>query len=70
MPISNYFSTLTFQEINSILPPDIKIKCIALAPPPVYRTETDLPDDVLSSIEIFINNNDCVPRLTLGSLAR
>ena len=41
-------------------------RCIALAPPPVYRSESTIPSDFTDTIEIYIHNNDCVPSLSLG----
>jgi len=46
------------------------VKCYALAPPPVYRSEQNLPDEIVNSIEIYINNNDCVPSLSLGTVKK
>ena len=46
------------------------VHCIALAPPPVYRSDQGLPEHVMSVIDIYINNYDCVPRLSLASVAR
>jgi len=54
----------------NITPPGTKITCIALAAPPVYRPGSSLPEHVISAIQIYINNYDCVPRLSLGSVAR
>ena len=48
------------------------IKCVALAPPPVYRPgnmSKTLEGDVLENIIIFVNGNDCVPRLSLANCA-
>lgn len=51
--------------------PNVKeVKCIALAPPPVYRTEKPLPAKIQNDIKIFINQNDCVPRLSLANMAK
>ena len=50
----------------------IDIKCVALAPPPVYRPRTPqllIPEDIQQSILIFVNGNDCVPRLSLANCA-
>ena len=49
---------------------DIKVKCVALAPPPVYQSEKSLKQEVVEAIDIFVNNFDCVPRLSLASVAR
>ena len=51
---------------------NIDIKCIALAPPPVYRPSSILkPLDayIQQRIIIFVNGNDCVPRLSLANCA-
>ena len=44
------------------------VKCVALAPPPVYRSRS--VDKYSQNIDIFINGNDCVPRLTLANMAK
>lgn len=51
---------------------NIDIKCIALAPPPVYRPANilkPLEEYVQKKIIIFVNGNDCVPRLSLANCA-
>ena len=51
---------------------EIDIKCIALAPPPVYRPgdmAKKLEEDIQKNIIIFVNGNDCVPRLSLANCA-
>ena len=51
--------------------PDIKnVRCVALAPPPVYQSDKSLPYEIVEAIDIFVNNFDCVPRLSLASVAR
>ena len=49
--------------------PEIKdIRCVALAPPPVYQSEKSLSPEIAGAIDIFVNNVDCVPRLSLASV--
>jgi len=55
---------------STLLPQGTEVSCVALAAPPVYRSKTVLPANVTNAIEIYINNFDCVPRLSLGSIAR
>lgn len=43
-----------------------RVKCIALAPPPVFRSEVPIPAEVAEKIEIFIHRHDCVPSLSVG----
>ena len=43
---------------------------MALAPPPVYRSTKKLPPKILDSINIYINRQDCVPRMSLASVAK
>ena len=51
--------------------PEVKdIRCVALAPPPVYQSEKSLSPEIAGAIDIFVNNVDCVPRLSLASVAR
>ena len=58
------------RNVDYIDPLQTNIKCIALAPPPVYRSTVKLPKEMKEKIEIYINNNDCVPRLSLGVIAQ
>ena len=53
-----------------ILPDITDIRCVALAPPPVYQSDKSLGPEIVSAIDIFVNNFDCVPRLSLASVAR
>ncbi len=46
------------------------IRCVAFAPPPVYRSPRQLPHEVVNSIDIYINNYDCVPSLSLGVVGK
>ena len=48
---------------------NIDIKCVALAPPPVYRSSTCLKKEDQQNVMIFVNGNDCVPRLSLANCA-
>jgi len=51
---------------------NIDIKCVALAPPPVYRpanSDISIEEQVHQNIIIFVNGNDCVPRLSLANCA-
>eukprot|EP00090_Calanus_glacialis_P013019 TRINITY_DN21635_c0_g1_i1.p1 TRINITY_DN21635_c0_g1~~TRINITY_DN21635_c0_g1_i1.p1 ORF type:complete len:358 (-),score=89.33 TRINITY_DN21635_c0_g1_i1:91-1164(-) len=61
---------LMLGRYSNLLPPGTAVSCIALAAPPVYRSQSVLPPSVTNAIEIYINNYDCVPRLSLGSIAR
>merc|ERR1712170_10323 len=47
-----------------------QIKCIALAPPPVYRSTNLKSSKFNENINIFVNGNDCVPRLSLANMAK
>ena len=49
----------------------IQVHCIALAPPPVFRPggRQGVSARVVDAIEIYINNCDIVPRLSLASIA-
>ena len=57
----------SFKQI--VDPKFTKIKCVALAPPPVYRTASNLAK-FNQNINIYINGNDCVPRLSLANMAK
>jgi len=46
------------------------IKCVAFAPPPVYYSETPIPQNIRESIHIFVNNGDLVPRASMATLAQ
>ena len=46
---------------------------MALAPPPIYRPadkSKSLPKRVRDSIDIYINGQDCVPRMSLATLTK
>ena len=61
---------ITMGLLNNIY--DLKVnevKCVALAPPPVFRCKKKIPEKFTKNIHIFINGNDCVPRLTLANMA-
>merc|ERR1712178_549504 len=62
--------TMKLLSSPQLLARDTRIQCIALAPPPVYRSTKPLPHTVTSSIQIYINNFDCVPSLSLSSVAK
>ena len=47
-----------------------RIRCLALAPPPVFRSINPIAQPVNAAIDILVNNSDCVPRLSLASVAR
>jgi hypothetical protein len=54
---------------------EIKMKnrfhCVALAPPPVYRmTDLDSSVDMEKYIDAYIFGEDCVPRCSIGNIAR
>ena len=53
-----------------VLPPGISVRCVALGSAPVYRTEADLSAQYLDKIDVYINDRDCIPRLSLGSIAK
>ena len=38
--------------------------------PNIFLTEKPLPEKIQNQINIFINQNDCVPRLSLANLAK
>lgn len=52
---------------NSCLPNNVKIHCYAFAPPPVFdRMGKDL-SEFHDIIDVYVNNSDIVPRLSLAS---
>ena len=62
---------ITMGVLNNIY--DFKVnevKCVALAPPPVFRSKKKIPEKFTKNIQIFVNGNDCVPRLTLANMAQ
>ena len=63
-------ATMDLLSRNSTFLDPSRILCIALAPPPVYRSDTPLPSEVIKKIEIYINNNDCVPSLSIAVVAK
>lgn len=52
------------------LPEGTEVHCVALAPPPVYRSDAPVPESISKCLDIYINNQDCIPRCCLGSIAR
>ena len=46
------------------------VQCIAIAPPPVYRSCYVIPNEMKAAIKIFVNKNDCVPRMSLANTAK
>ena len=62
--------TILLLTPEDLIPDTTKVQCIALAPPPVFRSPNGLPTKISSAIKIYVNNCDCVPRLSLGSVAR
>jgi len=64
---------LLIGEKSIILPDSTQIRCFAFAPPPVFRSASDgssISDNVMNKINIIINNHDCIPRTSLGSITR
>ena len=67
--------TMTILSGSEIVDPEnTVVKCIALAPPPVYRSGSirkRFNDRKFNDhIQIFINQNDIVPRASLYTVAR
>ena len=54
-------------KFQDIIPSTIKLKTIALAPPPVYKA-TEIPQHLTKEIIGIVQGNDCVPRLGLTNL--
>ena len=52
------------------LPPGVSVRCVALAPAPVYRSDQETPATLLDKIHIYVNDKDVIPRLSLGSAAK
>ena len=62
---------ITMELLSSnVLPAGSQVKCLALAPPPVFRSKKKISKEISSAIQIYINNYDCVPRLSLASVSR
>ena len=45
------------------------VRCVALGSPPVFRPENNLSTDILNNINIYVNSQDVVPSLSIGSVA-
>ena len=59
------------QGEQDFLNPEVTpVSCVALAPPPVFHSHDGVSREVFEAIDIFINSDDCVPRMSLGSLTR
>ena len=52
-----------------IVPKNVEVKCIVIAPPPVYHSNQPM-DNFKKHIKIFINRYDVVPRLSMYTLAK
>ena len=53
------------------LPANTAVRCLAFAPPPVFRPDNDAewPQEMVSEkIVMVINNHDGIPRTSLGML--
>ena len=61
---------ITMELISSNLLGGREVRCVALAPPPVFRSDQALPAKICSAIQIYVNNYDLVPRLSLASVSR
>ena len=55
---------------SDLLPGHCQVRCVSLAPPPVFRSQKKVAEKISAAIEIYINNYDCVPRLSLASVSR
>eukprot|EP00035_Acanthoeca_spectabilis_P008523 m.155220 g.155220 ORF g.155220 m.155220 type:complete len:537 (-) comp14398_c0_seq5:213-1823(-) len=51
--------------------PDIapRVECHAFAPPPVVTLSPDLPKELSDAITVYVRGRDCVPRLSIRSVA-
>ena len=56
---------LSSQEYQHV----VSIRCVALGSPPVFRTENDIPPNIHGNINIYVNGQDVVPSLSIGSVA-
>ena len=54
-------------KFQDIIPSTIKLKTIALAPPPVYKAR-EIPERLTKEIIGIVQGNDCVPRLGVANL--
>ena len=50
-----------------VLRKNAEIKCYAFAPPPVFSSTKIFQGDSSEAIEVFVNNRDIVPRLSLAT---
>ena len=49
-------------DSSMVLPPGVSVRCVALGPAPVYRTEGEIPRIFREYIHIYTNDRDVVPR--------
>ena len=49
-------------DSSMVLPPGVSVRCVALGPAPVYRTEGEIPRIFREHIHIYTNDRDVVPR--------
>jgi len=63
-------TTLSILSRTDIIDPEnVEVKCIVIAPPPVYHSTKPM-DQFKKHIQIFINRHDVVPRLSMYTLAK
>ena len=55
---------------NIVDPSKVDIKCIAIAPPPVFAADISIMDKYKKHIQIYVNQYDLVPRISLYSFAK
>ena len=54
-----------FQEV---LPSDIPLKTVLLAPPPIYKAPAEIPEELTNEIMSFVFGNDAIPRASISNM--
>lgn len=47
-----------------------RVKCYAFGPPPTFEPANKVPPKCAAAIYTFVNNMDCIPRASLGSIGK
>ena len=54
-----------FQEV---LPSNIPLKTVLLAPPPIYKAPAEIPEELTNEIMSFVFGNDAIPRASISNI--
>jgi hypothetical protein len=61
--------TIMLHHEKDLLPPNIKVRCLAYAPPPVFHP-LDVAKVAQTNITAYVHGRDCVPSLSIHNIRR